>query len=185
MAYLRNGLVLNFDFSSIRRNNWLSPFYNPFLTPQDDPSEILALAAPASVPVDLRPTLPQILIPHHAYIDLLPSPVFRAQAVLLAAAMPHLFDMLELKADTYLRGAWEYRPCAAAGGQPWDVRSWETKPWFRRKWALLFGCEGERPWNQTDFMARIALGTCGTESEEFELAGGQCETATFECPLNF
>ncbi|KAM6476782.1 hypothetical protein HDV62DRAFT_374511 [Trichoderma sp. SZMC 28011] len=43
---------------------------------------------PSAMPANLRPTLSQLLIPHHASLDLIPLPLLRERAIMLSAAMP-------------------------------------------------------------------------------------------------
>ncbi|KAL2438854.1 hypothetical protein ABEF95_014495 [Exophiala dermatitidis] len=124
-----------------------SPFYRP-TSPQDDPQALLAAAQLPFAPSNLQPTLPQILIPHHPFLDLIPFPAIRASAITLAAAMPNAFSMTELKKDVYIHGA---LVCWVGGrgigsGQPWDPRSWEAAPWFLHKWRLLLGGETGEMW---------------------------------------
>ncbi|KAL2392119.1 hypothetical protein ABEF93_002054 [Exophiala dermatitidis] len=124
-----------------------SPFYCP-TTPQNDPQALLAAAQLPFAPSNLQPTLPQILIPHHPFLDLIPFPAIRASAITLAAAMPNAFSMTELKKDVYVHGA---LICWVGGrgigsSQPWDPRSWEAAPWFLHKWRLLLGGETGEMW---------------------------------------
>ncbi|KAL4745037.1 hypothetical protein BDW72DRAFT_208541 [Aspergillus terricola var. indicus] len=77
-----------------------SPFYRP-ATPSTDPRLLLAsvISANPSIPTHLRPTLPQILIPHHPVFDLIPLPALRTRAIVLSAAGTNLVNMFELKTD--------------------------------------------------------------------------------------
>lgn len=143
-AFLNIALSLGFNLSDLTGSNCLgssiqSPFYRP-TTPGDNPQALLAAARRPSFPANLQPTLSQILIPHHPFLDLIPFPALRDRAIILAAAVPHLFSMAELKNDVYVHGAlvcWVGGP----GAQPWDVHSWEAAPWFLRKWRLVVGSE--------------------------------------------
>ena len=119
----------------------MSPFFR-HVTAQDNPKVVLRAAADMSIPIHLRPTMAQILIPHHASLDLIPLPRLRERAIMMSAAMPHIFNLWELKLDIYVRGAltcWRYH----RGGicQPWDMKSWEAAPWFLRKWNMLIDRE--------------------------------------------
>jgi hypothetical protein len=147
---------------------YMSPFYRPDATPQDDPELLVSttlssmgLASPCSasssssslgacVPANLRPTLAQILIPHHASLDLLPLPRFRDRVIMMSAAMPHLFNLLEFKGDVYCRGAMAVRSsgtpstgAAADTCQPWDPGNWDVAPWFVRKWSMAVDKDSE------------------------------------------
>ncbi|KAL1877369.1 hypothetical protein VTK73DRAFT_8664 [Phialemonium thermophilum] len=148
-AVLHNALCLGFDLSTLLNcaESCVSPFYR-LATPGSDPRALLAEVTDPSTPAHLRPTLAQVLIPHHASLDLLPLPTLRERAIMLSAAMPQQFDLWELKLDVYVRGAlvcWRGGRGGGTGGfQPWDMRSWEAAPWFLRKWRLVIdGEEGE------------------------------------------
>jgi hypothetical protein len=139
-AFLRIALSLRFNLEDITGANCLSsglqsPFYRP-ATPRDNPQALLASARHPAFPANLQPTLSQILLPHHPFLDLIPFPALRDRAITLAVTMPHIFSMAELKKDIYIRGA---LVCWVRNGsdQPWDIRSWEAAPWFLRKWRLL------------------------------------------------
>lgn len=133
-----------------------SPFYRR-ITAADDPKQLLAALTRPSTPVSLKPTLPQLLYPHPAFMDLIPMPVFRARAITLAATRPHLVNMTELKKDMVVEdGLVLWSPTSSSvsshqrdgRGQPWDIRSWEAAPWFLRKWRMLVDGEGE-VWKQS------------------------------------
>lgn len=172
-AFLHNAISLGFSLNELLRggatdcqlHGFQSPFYRPDATTQSDASALIAtaLARHPSTPQHLRPTLPQILFPHHAFLDLLPFPALRARAITLCAAMPQTFDAMKLKVDIYVNQA---LVCNSEGGnrpsaniesgrrtessennQPWDMRSWKAAPWFLNKWRMLIcGDEGEM-WN--------------------------------------
>lgn len=150
-AILENALRLGFDLHHLATQCrpgtfYMSPFYQPNATPQDNPNILLSTALksatlPSScVPVSLRPTLAQILIPHHASLDLIPLPRFRDCAITAAAALPQFFNLWELKVDIYARGALMLNrsPCA-----PWDWESWKAAPWFMKKWSMTLSGEHE------------------------------------------
>ena len=132
-----------------------SPFHRT-VTPADDPKKLLAVLTTSSTPVHLKPTLPQVLYPHPAFMDLIPIPVFRARAITLAATQPQLFDIWELKKDIFVEDGlvhWSSRSSGASSGgeqgQPWDMRSWEAAPWFLRKWRMLIDGEEGELWKQS------------------------------------
>jgi hypothetical protein len=127
-----------------------SPFYRP-ATPSTDPRSLLAsvLSANPSIPTNLRPTLPQILIPHHPIFDLIPLPALRTRAIVLSAAGTNLVNMFELKKDIIEGGlvCWGVNDCEPdkqrkGRGQPWELGSWKIAPWFRAKWRLLLSGAG-------------------------------------------
>ncbi|KAI9163118.1 hypothetical protein HJFPF1_04716 [Paramyrothecium foliicola] len=153
-AVLQNALCLGFDLAQLAdcgTQNFMSPFYRPDAHPQDDPADLLQLCAASAsgsnlkgalIPANLRPTLTQFLIPHHVSFDLIPIPLLRDRAIMLSVAMPHAFNVGELKYDIYQNGGlmvwkrsgdeWEAdEPC-----QPWEMRSWEAAPWFLKKWSM-------------------------------------------------
>ena len=93
-----------------------SPFYHPDVTMADDPQALLAAARRPWTPVNLQPTLPQILIPHYQYLDLIPFPEFRARAIMFSARSPQLFNAMELKKDVLRDGIY------------WDIQKWVAAP---------------------------------------------------------
>ncbi|KAH7313717.1 hypothetical protein B0I35DRAFT_435721 [Stachybotrys elegans] len=137
-ALMHNARALRFDpgmFDSCAHQSCPSPFYRSS-TPQDDPTALHAsvlATMDASTPATLLPTLMQVLIPHHACLDLIPLPSFRDQAIVLSAAMPFTFNMRELKLDIYQRGGMTCR----GEGQPWVKATWEAERWFLRKWRVV------------------------------------------------
>jgi hypothetical protein len=147
-AYLANALSLNLSIPELYRDGCPSPFYRPHASPL--PSLRTAVAKQWSrIPEHLRPTPPQVLCPHHPYLDLLPFPILRARAIALAARKPPLIDAAELKADIMNDGLICWRTSGSGTGQPWDMKSWEAAPWFLRKWRVLVGGEEEEMWRQT------------------------------------
>jgi hypothetical protein len=147
-AVLHNALSLGFDLEALGAcgPEHISPFYRP-TTPADDPSTILASimsSLSTSPPDHLRPTLTQVLIPHHASLDLIPLPQLRERVITLSAAMPEVFNLWEMKLDIYTRGGltvWRRKGSGSSsergpGCQPWDKNSWEAAPWFLRKWSM-------------------------------------------------
>lgn len=91
---------------------------------------------------DLRPTREQLTIPHHPYLDIIPWPSFRSQAIIASSMNPPLIDKSDLCLDLLSDGIY----CHSVGrislhgrgdGMPWDMRSWEAKPWFLKKWWFL------------------------------------------------
>lgn len=167
-AVLENALSLDYDLSRLAecRGDYISPFYQPLASPQNDPEALIASAIARvnsgsynrTIPVHLRPTLAQILIPHDASLDLIPLPFLRERAIMLAAVMPETFNMWELKFDIYHRGGliiWQQDrsgqegSSACTGYQPWDMRSWEATPWFLQKWCMVVGGKDSAFWKQS------------------------------------
>ena len=122
-----------------------SPFYDPDKANTGDFRDLLAAANKPSMPVNLRTTLPQVELPHPAYLDLLTFTELRARAIILAATMPHAFDPLDLKWDL-LEDGLVCRSSSSSGNgescQPWDARNWKAAPWFLHKWHMLIGGAG-------------------------------------------
>jgi hypothetical protein len=158
-AYLNNARALHFDIPSLFAEACPSPFYRPSSPTVDLPSlHKSVLRAFPSIPAHLRPTLPQILYPHHPYLDLLPFPVLRARAIALANAGTAVYDPLDLKRDIVREGLICWRSSNRTGsgsGQPWDGRSWEAAGWFLRKWRLLVGGEEGELWRQSVWWRRM------------------------------
>ncbi|KAK2672850.1 hypothetical protein RAB80_010393 [Fusarium oxysporum f. sp. vasinfectum] len=141
----------------------ISPFYQPNLSITLDHatliqagSNILSTFNNTSIPVHLRPTMAQILIPHHTSLDLIPLPFLRERAIMLSAAMPHVFNNWELKLDIYERGGLTIWRLKHEKGEsvrdtypPWDMKSWEAAPWFLKKWCMLMGREYDKMHNQS------------------------------------
>ncbi|KAM5347363.1 hypothetical protein ACJ41O_010368 [Fusarium nematophilum] len=154
-AILHNALSLNFDLQRLADcgPDYMSPFYRPSASLSSDPAELLQLSTTLDasfingIPIHLRPTPAQILIPHHASLDLIPLPFLRDGAIMLSAAMPQNFNLWELKIDIYERGGlaiWRQGQSARRAEdayQPWEMKSWEAAPWFLRKWAMVVGGE--------------------------------------------
>ncbi|KAB8070529.1 hypothetical protein BDV29DRAFT_193995 [Aspergillus leporis] len=136
-ACLRNAQSLGIsvqEFFSYKCMSLCSPFYRPNTTMSDDPQALLITVSQPSIPAHLKPTLPQILFPHHPLLDLLPLPALRTRAIMLAATAPTLLDAVELKRDIVEQGG-----IVCRGGKPWDMHSWVAAPWFLKKWRLLLG----------------------------------------------
>jgi len=147
IAAMYNARALGIDLAQVMTPNYLSPFYRP-TTPADDPKALVAAASNPSFPAYLQPTLPQILFPHHAYLDLLPFPVLRARAIAFAVTRPLMFDPKELKLDIYVNAGllcWNTGK-RNTSGHSWDMRTYEVAPWFMSKWKMLLVKEENDVW---------------------------------------
>ncbi|OAX79572.1 hypothetical protein ACJ72_06109 [Emergomyces africanus] len=100
---------------------------------------------------DLRPSSHQITIQHHPFIDILPFPTLRNNLITCQGEFDEdefFYDML-IGLVCWGNGGIGKRDRQvstgfASTGTPWDVRSWEAKVWFLKKyWALLGGEDGE------------------------------------------
>ncbi|RSL48838.1 hypothetical protein CEP53_009396 [Fusarium sp. AF-6] len=162
-AVFQNALSMGLDLQFVANcgAHCISPFYQPSLASTTDATTLLQQGAAStasfkntSIPIHLRPTLAQILIPHHTSLDLIPIPFLRERAILLSAAMPDKFNSRELKFDIYGRGGltiWQQSQSAAErrSYQPWDMKSWEAAPWFLKKWTVIIGDEESEFYKQS------------------------------------
>ena len=94
----------------------------------------------------LRPSITQLSRPHASYLDLIIFPQFRERAILLSTGDPGILDQALLMNDMLQGGftCWGNAERGIGGrgyGVPWDMRSWEDKPWFLKKWWFLVGNE--------------------------------------------
>ncbi|KAK8051175.1 hypothetical protein PG993_002560 [Apiospora rasikravindrae] len=100
---------------------------------------------------DLRPGREQVTVAHHPFIDCLPFPTLRRNLLLHRAHVdPEQLQFDVIEGLVCWGGAGISRRDGgdstgrASTGTPWDVRSWEAKECFLRKyWAMLGGEEGE------------------------------------------
>lgn len=102
----------------------------------------------SAIPLDLRPTTNQFLIPHHPYIDLIPWPTFRSNVLAAISLNPPTINEDDLCMDLANDGVrcWGNTRTSLHGrgeGSPWDSRSWEAAPWFLKKWRCLIGGEDD------------------------------------------
>ncbi len=132
-----------------------SPFYRPSPEFADDAARDRTIGMVQqmfkSLKPDLRPCAEQIAVEHHPYIDILPFPTLRRNLIM---------HQKEIDEDEFLNDTLTGLVCwggagtvkrdpdnvtgHAATGTPWDMRSWEAKVWFLKKyWRLLGEEEGE------------------------------------------
>lgn len=133
----------------------LSPFFRPTATSADEivKSNIISTIQGIfkTLKPDLRPSREQITVNHHPYIDILPFPILRKNLIV---------HQEEIDEDEFFHDMLTGLICwggsgvgrrdrkdstgYASTGTPWDVRSWEAKEWFLKKyWTLLGGEDGE------------------------------------------
>ncbi|KAI1161725.1 hypothetical protein F5B18DRAFT_423343 [Nemania serpens] len=141
-ACLSNAICIGIDIAELINCErfCMSPFYRPMAQMNDNPAALIAVPSHESLPASLKPTPAQILIPHHASLDLVPLPRLRERAILTCAALPHVFSLWEMKLDIYTRNALECHSRDTSSGvtlQPWDRRSWQAAPWFLSKWEMV------------------------------------------------
>lgn len=138
IAFFHNARCIGIEIKDLL--NHKSPFYSPDTTITADPQALLAASRRPWLPTLLHPTLAQILIPHHPYLDLLPFPALRSRAITFQATTPQLFSPLDFKLDILKGGVFYHRSAHQHGcQQPWDIRSWKVEAWFLTKWRLLAG----------------------------------------------
>ncbi|KAI0202418.1 hypothetical protein F4808DRAFT_421558 [Astrocystis sublimbata] len=134
-ACLSNAMCIGLDLAELVY--CARPCMSPFYRPKASLTELATTSSHDSLPPCLRPTLAQILIPHHASLDLIPLPRLRERAILMCAALPHVFSLWELKLDIYTRNALVCSTAGASVSEPWDMRSWQAAPWFVSKWRTV------------------------------------------------
>lgn len=105
----------------------------------------------SATPKDLQPVDIQITDKHHMYLDTIPFPLFRETALKALACDPPLFDEDELCYDICNREGlvvWgsQGNDQGMDACRPWDMRSWEPKPWFLRKYHFLAGGWEDEMW---------------------------------------
>ena len=105
-----------------------------------------------SLPPTLQPTIFQLTIPHHPWIDLLPVPQLRDNLLHRSA---NSYDAAQLCRD--MRGFQQVssgRGGISVWGQSWDPDGWEVSPAFAQKWPwVVQGCqsllESTNHWRET------------------------------------
>lgn len=126
----------------------------------------------AAAPKDLQPVDEQITMDHHIYLDVVPFPTFRQRALQALAHDPPLFDEYELCEDiSNNNGLVVWGSLGNDQGmeacRPWDMRSWEPKPWFLRKYSLLVGGWDDDMWKAARWwhaMRNERIGSAGPPS---------------------
>jgi hypothetical protein len=111
-------------------------------------SSLQLFPSPTTVPESLQPTSLQLAVPHDRWIDLIPSPTMRDNAIRFAGE----FDGMEL-CDDIVGGLYQGFGSQGYGSQrienngmlvwsdPWHVSGWELTDGFVKKWSLLLrGC---------------------------------------------
>ncbi|KAJ5771315.1 uncharacterized protein N7511_003366 [Penicillium nucicola] len=155
-ALFNLGMHIGITEEMICAENCRSPFYRSGVKsdPQVEANTIGSVKSIfKALKPDLRPSSEQITVEHHPYIDILPFPTLRKNII----RQQHLeeFDedqfFLDLLAGLVCWGGAgvgkkdrDLSTGFASTGTPWDVRSWEAKLWFLKKyWDLLGGEDGE------------------------------------------
>jgi hypothetical protein len=96
-----------------------------------------------SLPESLRPTWLQRTVAHRSWIETLPHPRMRDNAILAASSI----DFIDLSADVFGGMCSDQEESSGANGvlvwkDPWHPIGWELTEGFVRKWrVLLDGCD--------------------------------------------
>jgi hypothetical protein len=140
-ACLSNAICIGINLTELMYCNTpcMSPFYRS-MAQGYGPEAFVAGSSYEHLPVSLKPTPAQMLIPHHASLDLIPLPRLRERTILMSAALPHIFSLWEMKLDIYTRDALicrDFNIASRSVSQPWDMRSWQAAPWFLNKWKMV------------------------------------------------
>ncbi|KAL8650557.1 MAG: hypothetical protein Q9210_003749 [Variospora velana] len=154
-ALYRLGMYIGITEEMICADRSLSPFFLPSVGSADDMVKANAIGTAQRIcetlKPDLRPSSEQIAVDHHPYIDILPFPMLRKNLIMHQEEIDEdgfFHDMLTGLmcwggAGIGRRNRQEFTGYASTG-TPWDVRSWEAKEWFLKKyWALVGGDDGE------------------------------------------
>ncbi|KAI1816969.1 hypothetical protein GGS20DRAFT_583010 [Poronia punctata] len=138
-ACLSNAICIGMDLSELMfcEKPYMSPFYRPTGTTIPSPASDENYSSYDFLPLSLRPTWAQILIAHHASLDLIPLPKLRERAILASAALPHLLSPWEMKLDIYTRDALLCQVSGVVAYQSWDRSSWQVETWFLDKWKMV------------------------------------------------
>ncbi|MCJ1394840.1 hypothetical protein MMC18_007720 [Xylographa bjoerkii] len=142
-------LITLLQFNVLRScltNRHLLSCLNPAPSDENSPQALHIFPNPTfpqDIPPSLYPTLLQRTVPHEAWIDIIPHPVWRDNVILAGGK----FDEDELWSDT-VGGLFEGFPTSQteqcgviAWSPPWHISGWEVSEGFWRKWAWSFkGC---------------------------------------------
>lgn len=149
------GMYVGITEEMICADKSLSPFFLSSAESADDMVKANAICTVQRIfktmKPDLRPSSEQITVNHHPYIDILPFPTLRKNLIT---------HQEEIDEDGFFHDMLTGLVCwggagigrkdrqdstgYASTGAPWDVRSWEAKVWFLKKyWTLLGGEDGE------------------------------------------
>lgn len=103
---------------------------------------------------DLQPVEIQCKSPHRSYIDVFPFPTLRSNLIRASAGDEDYkgFNELEFCLDLSKEALVIWGSGHGVhGGEPWNPRSWEAKPWFLNKWAMVLDeelIESSRWWRR-------------------------------------
>lgn len=149
------GMYVGITEETLCADNSLSPFFWSSAESADDMVKANIICTVQSIfktlKPDLRPSSEQITVKHHPYIDILPFPTLRKNLITHQEEIDEdefFHDMLTglvcWGGAGIGRKDREDSTGYASTGTPWDVRSWEARVWFLKKyWTLLGGEDGE------------------------------------------
>lgn len=149
------GMYVGITEEMICADKSLSPFFWSSAESADDMVKANAICTVQSIfktlKPDLRPSSEQITVNHHPYIDILPFPTLRKNLITHQEEIDEdgfFYDMLTGLVCWGGAGIGRKDRQDSTGyvstGTPWDVRSWEARVWFLKKyWTLLGGEDGE------------------------------------------
>ncbi|KAG5659534.1 hypothetical protein KAF25_002093 [Fusarium avenaceum] len=154
-AIMRNAALVGFAFEGLCCPDLLSPF--------NEHRPDLPVADPRSphYPVWLRPTVLQISVRHHPWIDLIPFPRMRDN--ILHEVEAGLLDQKALGIDVLDVQDNSCNPAPLiVWGDAWDPQSWEASVPFLQKWGgLARNCpellEATNSWRQKRGETKIAF----------------------------
>ncbi|KAL8856749.1 MAG: hypothetical protein Q9178_006707 [Gyalolechia marmorata] len=149
------GMYVGITEEVICADKSLSPFFWSGAESADDMVKANAICTVQGIfktlKPDLRPSSEQITVNHHPYIDILPFPTLRKNLIIHQEEIDEdgfFHDMLTGMVCWGGAGIGRKDRQESTGyastGTPWDVRSWEARVWFLKKyWTLLGGEDGE------------------------------------------
>ena len=123
----QNAAILGITPEAFLSTHSVSPFYQPFSTPDISPTTIPCL------PSNLRPSVAQLSYPHQAWIDCVPDPDIRSRIIFAICHKPPLLDGFNLWDDLLAHGNSPTCPENQTDGQ----RNWKLSNQFRNWWQML------------------------------------------------
>lgn len=129
-AYVHNAGVLGMDFALFADDDSMSPWSsrNTFMEPNI-----------GALPHSLHPTIRQLQIPHHPYLDVLASASLRDN-ILIATLSDNQEDQLCM--DLHTNGS-----VTVWGSQSWSSMGWEVSQDFVDRWGWILDDETIRSSN--------------------------------------
>lgn len=152
-AFCTLAMHLDISVDVLCADDSFSPFFRPSAELPDDTVRSKMICAVQrsyrSLKPDLRPTAEQIVFHHPSYLDILPFPTLRKNLIIHQKQVDEdsfcndVLTGLVCWGSTGI-GRRDRQSGLGSTGTPWDVRSWEARAWFLKKyWNLLGGEEGE------------------------------------------